>query len=295
MIRSMRALFLVWLLFIVAFGDVRKASAADAISLSQAVIHNSPADIASWPADYAISSLTTNPNDGIRMQSAALTSWPDFTPPGWDGPIQYTVWMCANIEREWHCAGFIQMWRGRMSEAGHPLPGILSDWNTNYAYDAGRWGPMANYVPHAGDVMAFFLSAGNARGVNGVTSVRSRTNVVQIRLPQNDTGSFDFSTATPTEPQPAPPVPAPTPVIPPPAPLPSTSIAVDYTGLLQQILASQAQLLDAQRDLLAVSRDTNAKVTNLDSNVGAVIKSISTFVGKYILPAVGAWVAAKKL
>ena len=93
-----------------------------------------------------------------------------------------------NINGHWNTSGFIQMWRGRAS-TGAP---ILSDFATNWAYDA-RWGPMAGYHPHAGELMGFFVSAGNARGEGGVSSVRERSNVVLVALPPGDQGSFSFS------------------------------------------------------------------------------------------------------
>jgi hypothetical protein len=80
------------------------------------------------------------------------------------------------------------MWRGR-EFTGAP---ILAEFARNWAYDS-RWGPMAGYQPHAGELMGFFVSAGNARGVGTVTSRRERSNVVLVALPAGDNGSFPFS------------------------------------------------------------------------------------------------------
>ena len=161
----------------------------DAIDMSQVEVWNSPADIASWPITAAITALTMRPgqNVGLAFQSSAQTTWPDYTPPGWDGPLQYTVWAVVKVNGRWHTSGFIQMWRQRPS-TGAP---ILTDFAQNWAYD-GRWGPMAGYQPQVGEQMGFFLSAGNARGVGSVTSVRERTNVVVVSLPPGDTGDFTF-------------------------------------------------------------------------------------------------------
>jgi hypothetical protein len=52
---------------------------------------------------------------------------------------------------------------------------------------------MMGYQPRAGEQMGFFVSAGNARGVSGVTSRRERSNVVLVSLPPGDSGSFPFS------------------------------------------------------------------------------------------------------
>lgn len=80
------------------------------------------------------------------------------------------------------------------------------------------------------------------------------------------------------------------------APAPAVTLpAVDYTPLLQQILASQQQLLEAQAQLLTVEKDTNLQVTAVGKTFGQTMGDVLAFAGKYILPAVGAWIAAKKL
>jgi len=41
--------------------------------------------------------------------------------------------------------------------------------------------------------MGFFVSAGNAPGESGVSSIRERSNVVLVALPAGDNGNFSFS------------------------------------------------------------------------------------------------------
>jgi hypothetical protein len=170
------------------------AHAQDAINLSAAVVHNSPADVASWPVTTRITQLTMLPENthapGLSVDFSARASWPDYTPPGFQGPIQYTFWAGVRIAGVWHVSGFHRMWRDRAA-TGAP---ILTNNNfaINWAYDS-RWGPMAGYVPVAGEAMIFFVTAGNARGVPTVTSVRERSNVVIVNLPANDTGVFRFA------------------------------------------------------------------------------------------------------
>lgn len=163
----------------------------DAINLAQAEVWNSPRDIASWPARSTITRLDMGNPAGLSFEFSTKQSWPDYTIPGWDGPLQYTVWALVNINGRWYTSGFIQMWRGRPS-TGAP---ILTDFARNWAYDS-RWGPMMGYQPHVGEQMGFFLSAGNARGVDAVTSLRERTNVVSVALPAGDTGVFTFSSSS---------------------------------------------------------------------------------------------------
>ena len=190
----------------------------DALDITAAIVHSSPADIASWPITTAIERLTMRPGKdaGLSFAFSANQVWPDYTPPGWDGPIQYTVWAGVQLAGQWHIAGFIQMWRTRPS-TGAP---ILSQWN-DWAYDVNRWGPMVDYRPQAGDRMLFFLSAGNARrgsaGAEGeVTSVRERSNVVVVELPAGDAADFTFDPsgrlANPNVPT-LTPVPPPNPVV----------------------------------------------------------------------------------
>jgi hypothetical protein len=162
----------------------------DALNLGAAAVYNSPADIASWPATARITRIDMSPSAGLNFEFTTKNSWPDYSPPGWDGPLQYTVWAVVNINGQWYTSGFIQMWRGRAGTGGP----ILSDFARNWAYDS-RWGPMNGYQPHAGEQMGFFVSAGNARGVGTVTSVRERSNVVIVSLPAGDSGSFPFSVA----------------------------------------------------------------------------------------------------
>jgi hypothetical protein len=181
------------LLVLVLTSPVARAAglpARDAIDLSQATVWNSPQDIASWPVTGAITQLTMQPGQsaGLSFVFPQHNTWPDYTPPGWDGPIQYTVWAAVRINGQWHTSGIVQMWRERPS-TGAP---ILTDFARNWVYDS-RWGAMAHYQPQVGEQMGFFVSAGNARGVGTVTSVRERTNVVVVSLPANDTGIFTFA------------------------------------------------------------------------------------------------------
>lgn len=170
---------------------VEVSAEVDAIDLSKASVFNSPADVASWPVATRITRLTMTPSgardDGLSLDFSARATWPDYTPPGWDGPIQYTVWAVVKVNGAWVTSGFIQMWRTRAS-TGAP---ILTDFARNWAYDS-RWGPMAGYSPAAGEELGFFVTAGNARGEGAVTSARERSNVIRVALPAGDTGTFDF-------------------------------------------------------------------------------------------------------
>ena len=160
----------------------------DALNLGLAAVYNSPPDIASWPATSTITSMTMSGSAGLSFGFTTQNSWPDVVPPGFSGPLQYTVWAVVNVNGQWYTSGFIQMWRGRAS-TGAP---IIQEFAQNWAYD-GRWGPMNGHHPQPGEQMGFFLSAGNARGESAVSSVRERTNVIVVSLPAGDSGVFNFS------------------------------------------------------------------------------------------------------
>jgi hypothetical protein len=87
------------------------------------------------------------------------------------------------------------------------------------------------------------------------------------------------------------------PVPPSPAPSPAGAgpVAIDYTPLLQQVLAAQQQLLMSQRQLLSVAQETNAHVVHIDRTVAQTVGRAAAFLGKYVSPAVLAWMAAKQL
>ncbi len=153
-------------------------------------VWNSPKDVASWPVTTRITRIVmrpnSDPNPGVQLTFDAQARWPNYTPPGWDGPLQYTVWAGVKVSGRWNFSGIMQFWKERCC-TGAPILGYWRDW----VYDS-RWGDMNNYYPNAGDEMIFFVTAGDARGVLGVTSVRERSNAVVVKLPYGDSGTYNF-------------------------------------------------------------------------------------------------------
>lgn len=173
-------------------------AATDQMNLGLAAVYNSPADVASWPATAAITSVSFARGTGVTIHFTKESSWPIFTPPGWQGGLSHTIWAVVRVNGQWNTSGFIEMWPGREGTgAGIVSPASCgrTDFACNWAYDA-RWGPMNGYNPSAGEQMGFFVTAGDARGVGTVTSVRERSNVVLVTLPANDSGSFTYSLAS---------------------------------------------------------------------------------------------------
>jgi hypothetical protein len=160
----------------------------DGINLSLAIIHNSPS-VASWPATAALTRLALMPT-GAHVEFTKQNVWPDVTPPGWSGPLQYTLWIVLNINGQWHASGCIQYWRGLYENGGS-----VSQYAQNWYYDPGRWGPMAGHQPAVGEQVGFLVTAGDARN-NGPTVLKERSNVVVVPFPSAGGASLTFSAAS---------------------------------------------------------------------------------------------------
>lgn len=160
----------------------------DAFDFSQATMLNSPRDFTSWPIATKI--------DWIDMRSSGIAigfskkdgpgRWPDVTPPGWDGPLQYTLGMALFIDGRWYASTVVEYWYGLDRSAGAP-----SGFSTNWFYDPIRWAPMTFHQPRIGETIGFFVCEGDCRNnIHGTLSpLRERSNVVLVPMPP-DTGAF---------------------------------------------------------------------------------------------------------
>ena len=157
----------------------------DAINLNQAIIHNSPTDVASWPATATLTRLDLMPS-GAHVEFGKQSSWPEVAPPGWSGGLQYTLWIVLNINGQWHASGCIEYWRG-LYESGGPV----SQYALNWYFDPIRWAPMSGHQPAEGEQVGFLVTSGDARN-NGPSSVRERSNVVIVSFPSAGGRSFVF-------------------------------------------------------------------------------------------------------
>lgn len=146
--------------------------------LAGAEIHNSP-DVKAWAETAQITKLEFR-STGVHVDHTKRDgpqSWPDFTPPGWDGPLQYTLWIFLQIAGEWHGSGCIQFWRTCEENGGAP-----EDFATGWYYAKDRWGPMAGHQPAPGELVGFMVTAGDARN-NGTRSVEERSDLVLMPFP----------------------------------------------------------------------------------------------------------------
>jgi len=157
-------------------------AAGDQINMAAAAIYNSPTDLASWTVSTAITSVNFL-GDGISVQFSKKDGpgrWPDVTPPGWDGALEYTLGMCLNINGQWDCSAVIQVWNG-LDPAGGPPSGIGQNW----FYDPLRWGPMTGHQPAHGETVGIFVCEGDCRNntKGDLSPLRERSNVVLVKFP----------------------------------------------------------------------------------------------------------------
>jgi hypothetical protein len=126
-----------------------------------AVFHDNPPDIGAWPQGTKITSVVFTPRaievDFDRRNGP--NRWPDVTPPGWSGSLQYTLGMCMNVNGRWNCSAVVQFWHERdLADSGPPAD-IAFEW----FYNAGRWKDLYLRQPADGETVALFVVSGDAR------------------------------------------------------------------------------------------------------------------------------------
>ena len=171
-------------------GPIPPQPAQPTIDLSTARIVNAP-DVRGWPETAKITRVSF---DGATTRieftkQDGPNRWPDHTPPGWQGPLQYTMWLFLKIEGQWVGSGFIQMWHGRDGSGSPSDPDIPSRYHEHWYYGS-RWSPMQGHGPiRSGELIGFMVTAGNARDSVGPI-LQERSNVVVF--PATDNASFTF-------------------------------------------------------------------------------------------------------
>ncbi len=252
------------------------------IPLDQITIVNSP-NVLAWPVTTQITHLDLRAT-GVHVEFSTQASWPDTLTPGWDGPLQYTLWLFLNVDGRWVGSGIIQFWRGLAENGGN----ITSENQIarNWVYDA-RWGALQGRQPAIGERVAFMVSAGNARGVD-VHLVAERSNLVEIAFPAAPASFPPYAWAENRVTEPLPPAgpPVAPPVIPPPPvpPTPPVVAPVDLTPIQTALTRLQGSL-----DQLIVSEAT------FHADVESKWKTGSEFLLKYIAPAITAFIVGRKL
>jgi len=164
---------------------------ADTIDLSLARIVNAP-DVRGWNQTAKITSISFDGSvtrvDFDKKDGAGR--WPDVTPPGWDGPLQYTLWLFLKIGTQWVGSAFIQFWHGRDGSGSPQDPDVPSLYHSHWYYGT-RWSPMNDHGPiAAGEHIGFMVTSGNERDNVGPFGPKERSNIVMVRASDNATYSF---------------------------------------------------------------------------------------------------------
>jgi hypothetical protein len=181
------------------------------LDLHACTLFDNPTDLADWPVTTTITSVEFQygGRDGVRVEFSKRDgdgSWPDITPPGWDGPLEYTLGFCENIGGKWYGSAAIQFWRGLDASGGNVAEDIVTKAQCtafgagsscqvakNWYYD-GRWGALAGYQPATDEVIGVFVVAGNTRGVKdgSQSPVHERSNVVLVKMPPFTGAKYTF-------------------------------------------------------------------------------------------------------
>jgi hypothetical protein len=161
----------------------------DAIDLHQATITGgSPGDVADWPVTAKLTALDFA-SSGVSVQFTKRDGpgrWPDVIPPGWTGGIEYTLWMVVNVNGHWYTSGGVEYWNGLGRSGGPP-----SLFTSNWYYSPAVWGPLATHQPTPGEMVGFFVTAGDARAKD-VRAVTERSNVVLVPFPSDGGAYYPF-------------------------------------------------------------------------------------------------------
>ena len=154
------------------------------LDMHTAVIEADDSSIADWAVTTTITALDLLPT-GVHVEFDKLDGanrWPDtpdYSGSGGMGPLQYSIGVCYNIAGTWHCSAPIELWYGLHANGGNVgEPGQLP---TNWFYARDRWGAMSGYQPKPGELVGFYVVAGDAR--NHVTVVRERSAIVLVPFP----------------------------------------------------------------------------------------------------------------
>ena len=172
------------------------------LDLHQATIFDNPTNLADWPVTTLITDVEFQymGSDGVHVEFSkrdGTSSWPDVTPPGWTGPLEYTLGMAEYINGKWYGSAAIEFWRGLPAAGGNVAADIVTlgqcaafgagsscQVAKNWYYD-GRWGNLAGYQPATGEIIGIFVVAGNLRGVTdgSQSPVQERSNIVLMPMP----------------------------------------------------------------------------------------------------------------
>jgi hypothetical protein len=161
------------------------AGNGDQIDLHSVIVRGPGGDVANWPVTTRMRVIDGN-FGGWFVDFDAKSRWPEVVPPGWDGGIQYTLWIVEKINGQWVTAGGVEFWRGLARQGGPP-----SRLASNWYYNASVWGELAGHQPAPGEQVGMFVTAGDQRAKD-VRAVTERSNVVMLPFPSDGGGYYPF-------------------------------------------------------------------------------------------------------
>jgi hypothetical protein len=178
-------------------GSTGSGAGPSSLDLHDAILYDNPVNLADWPVTTTITAVEFQyqGQDGVHLEFSkqdGADRWPDITPPGWDGSLQYTVGMAEWINGQWYASAAIQYWYGLAASGGNVAQN--QQVALNWFYD-GRWGQLAGRQPATGELIGIFVVAGNARGVHDDGSqspVHERSNVVVVPMPDVSGAKYTF-------------------------------------------------------------------------------------------------------
>jgi hypothetical protein len=155
-------------------------TSADAIDLAAAVITNGSPDVRGWPIGATLTELTLGPG-GMAINFTrrnGARAWP-FVIGKEGGEIQYTLWIGCRIGGRWFLSGAILCISRGPDDNYVPTGPVLDPGQLprNWYYFAGD--PLATYQPQPGEMVAWFVTAGEQRRAD-VHEIRERSNVVVL-------------------------------------------------------------------------------------------------------------------
>jgi hypothetical protein len=155
---------------------------AQSFNINTAKFWDNPPDVAVWEETAKITYVEFT-GFSMRVDFDRRTGpgkWEQHIPPGWAGPLQYTLGMCRFVENGWHCSAVVQFWDGRSLDDTSPPSRFWREW----WYDGARWGPLATHPPVEGEIVGIFVGSGDLRfrGYTRATcpNVCERSNVQMV-------------------------------------------------------------------------------------------------------------------
>jgi hypothetical protein len=168
----------------------------DELDLHSVTLYSNPPDLADWPVTTSLTEVDFT-NDGVALafsKQDGANRWPDVIPPGWDGPLQYTLGMVECINGAWHGSAVIEFWYGLPASGGNIA--LDNQVAMNWYYDAVRWGLLAGRQPATGETIGIFVAAGNLRNITtddaAQSPVMERSNVVLVPMPDVNGAQHSF-------------------------------------------------------------------------------------------------------